>query len=71
MATPPISTSTIWTSNCREGGNYPVPCPRDSTHKTFEPTDLTNTYSMCTRMVFGGNRHRTQVYQSGVRCSNH
>ncbi|GFY00250.1 hypothetical protein TNCV_4710521 [Trichonephila clavipes] len=27
---------------------------RDSAHKTFGPTDLTSTYSMCTRRVFGG-----------------
>ncbi|GFV85732.1 hypothetical protein TNCV_2003522 [Trichonephila clavipes] len=30
------------------------PCTRDSTHKTFGPTDLTSTYSVCTRRVFGG-----------------
>ncbi|GFU81734.1 hypothetical protein TNCV_3086461 [Trichonephila clavipes] len=26
----------------------------DSAHKTFRPTDLTSTYSICTRRVFGG-----------------
>ncbi|GFT24616.1 hypothetical protein TNCV_2855851 [Trichonephila clavipes] len=30
------------------------PCIRDSAHKTFGPTDLTSTYSVCTRRVFGG-----------------
>ncbi|GFV47482.1 uncharacterized protein TNCV_885541 [Trichonephila clavipes] len=40
-------------------------------HKTFGPTDLTSTSSVCTRRVFGGIRHRTQAYRSGVRCSNH
>ncbi|GFW44643.1 hypothetical protein TNCV_4481881 [Trichonephila clavipes] len=28
-------------------------------HKTFGPADLTRTYSMCTRRVFGGFGHRT------------
>ncbi|GFW22199.1 hypothetical protein TNCV_1429531 [Trichonephila clavipes] len=27
---------------------------RDSANKTFEPTDLTSTYSVCTRWVFDG-----------------
>ncbi|GFW17174.1 uncharacterized protein TNCV_2762971 [Trichonephila clavipes] len=40
-------------------------------HKTFRPTDLTSTYSVCTRRVFGGIEHRTQAFRSGVRCSNH
>ncbi|GFT49447.1 uncharacterized protein TNCV_3366501 [Trichonephila clavipes] len=40
-------------------------------HKTFGPTDLTNTYSVCTRRIFGGIGHRTQAFRSGVRCSNH
>ncbi|GFX47172.1 hypothetical protein TNCV_2747481 [Trichonephila clavipes] len=71
MVTPPISTSTnlpwVW-----RGGKYsPVPCTRDSAHKTFGPTDLTSTYSVCTWRVFGGLRHRTQAFRSGVRCTNH
>ncbi|GFW27525.1 hypothetical protein TNCV_163651 [Trichonephila clavipes] len=37
----------------------------------FGPTDLTSTYSVCTRRVFGGIGHRTQGFRSGVRCSNH
>ncbi|GFV58828.1 transposable element Tcb2 transposase [Trichonephila clavipes] len=41
-----------------------------TTHKTFGPTDLTNTYSVCTRRVFGGIGNRTQAFQSGVRSSN-
>ncbi|GFV12724.1 hypothetical protein TNCV_1366941 [Trichonephila clavipes] len=40
-------------------------------HKTFGPTDLRSTYSVCTRRVFGGIRHRTQAFRSGIRCSNH
>ncbi|GFX84130.1 uncharacterized protein TNCV_4859381 [Trichonephila clavipes] len=40
-------------------------------HKTFEPTDLTSTYSVCTRRVFGSIGHRTQAFRSGVRCPNH
>ncbi|GFU12696.1 hypothetical protein TNCV_2585501 [Trichonephila clavipes] len=36
------------------------------THKTFGHTDLTSTYSVCTRWVFGGNGHRTQAFRSGV-----
>ncbi|GFU17982.1 hypothetical protein TNCV_318721 [Trichonephila clavipes] len=31
-----------------------VPCTRDLAHKTFGPIDLTSTYSLCTRRVFGG-----------------
>ncbi|GFS82480.1 hypothetical protein TNCV_4777861 [Trichonephila clavipes] len=37
----------------------------------YGPTDLTSTYSVCTRRVFGGIGHRTQAFWSGVRCSNH
>ncbi|GFW67672.1 hypothetical protein TNCV_3445441 [Trichonephila clavipes] len=32
----------------------PVPCTGDSAYKTFGSTDLTSTYSVCTRRVFGG-----------------
>ncbi|GFS56806.1 hypothetical protein TNCV_2222241 [Trichonephila clavipes] len=42
-----------------------------TTHKTFGPTDLTSTYSVCTLRVFGGIEHRTQILRSGVRCSNY
>ncbi|GFY15287.1 retrovirus-related Pol polyprotein from transposon TNT 1-94 [Trichonephila clavipes] len=42
------------------------PCARDSAHKTLGPTDLTSTYSVCTRRVFGGIGHRTQALRSGV-----
>ncbi|GFT21391.1 hypothetical protein TNCV_3816651 [Trichonephila clavipes] len=48
-----------------------IPCTRDSAHKTFGPTDLMSTFSVCTRRVFGGLGHRTQVFRSGVRCPNH
>ncbi|GFW33865.1 HTH_Tnp_Tc3_2 domain-containing protein [Trichonephila clavipes] len=54
------------------GGKYsPVFCTRESAHKNFGPTDLTSTYSVCTRRVFGSIGHRTQAFRSGVRCSNH
>ncbi|GFW93102.1 hypothetical protein TNCV_3888431 [Trichonephila clavipes] len=71
MVTPPISTSTILPWDWRGEKYSPVPCARDSAHKTFGTTDLTTTYSVCTRSVFGGIGHRTQVFRSGVRCSNH
>ncbi|GFV12729.1 transposable element Tcb2 transposase [Trichonephila clavipes] len=37
-----------------------------TTHKTFRPTDLTSTYFVCTRRVYGGIGHRTQAFWSGV-----
>ncbi|GFX48614.1 hypothetical protein TNCV_585111 [Trichonephila clavipes] len=43
MATPPIFTSTILPWDWRGGKYSPVPCTRDSAHKTFGPTDLTST----------------------------
>ncbi|GFW24464.1 hypothetical protein TNCV_607051 [Trichonephila clavipes] len=64
MATPPISTSTILAWNGRGGKYSPVPCTRDSDHKTFRPTDLTSTYSVCTWTVFGGIRRRTQAFRN-------
>ncbi|GFT32614.1 hypothetical protein TNCV_3145621 [Trichonephila clavipes] len=48
-----------------------IPCTRDTAHKTFGPSDLTSTYSVCTWKVLGGIGHRTQAFRSGVRCSNH
>ncbi|GFT25642.1 hypothetical protein TNCV_1965521 [Trichonephila clavipes] len=54
----------------RQGGGVKysaVPCTRDSAHKTFKLTDLTNTYSVCTRRVFSGIGHRTQALRSEVR----
>ncbi|GFU68915.1 hypothetical protein TNCV_4882421 [Trichonephila clavipes] len=71
MATPPISTFTILPWDWRGGKYSPVPCTRDSALKTFGLTDLTSTYSVCTRRVFGGIGHRTQAFRSEVRCSNH
>ncbi|GFW99736.1 hypothetical protein TNCV_3419661 [Trichonephila clavipes] len=61
----------FWHGTEGEGNILQSPCTRDSTHKTFGPTDLTSTYSVCTRWVFGGIGHRTQVFRSGVRCSIH
>ncbi|GFV67725.1 uncharacterized protein TNCV_4624051 [Trichonephila clavipes] len=40
-------------------------------HQTFGSTYLASTYSLCTRRVFGGIRHRNLVFRSGVRCSSH
>ncbi|GFT26041.1 hypothetical protein TNCV_2332331 [Trichonephila clavipes] len=74
MATPPISTSTIQTWNWRGGKYSPAPAPMvsaETTHKTFGPSDLKSTYSVCTRRVFGGIGHQTQAFRSSVRCSNH
>ncbi|GFW75133.1 hypothetical protein TNCV_448381 [Trichonephila clavipes] len=68
MAPPPISTYTIFPWNWMGGKYSPVPSTRDSAHKTFGPTDLTSTFSMCTR---GGIGHRTQAFRSGIRWSNH
>ncbi|GFU99882.1 uncharacterized protein TNCV_1257311 [Trichonephila clavipes] len=56
-----------------EGNILQPPAPVVSAataHKTFGPTDLTSTYSVCTRRVFGGIRHRALAFRSGVRCSN-
>ncbi|GFW59738.1 uncharacterized protein TNCV_4718301 [Trichonephila clavipes] len=41
-------------------------CPQDS-----GPTDLTSTYSVCSRMVLGGIGHQIQAFRSVVRSSNH
>ncbi|GFW52855.1 uncharacterized protein TNCV_2394341 [Trichonephila clavipes] len=40
-------------------------------HRTFEPTNLTSTYFLRARRVFGCIGYRTQSFRSGVRCSNH
>ncbi|GFW55012.1 hypothetical protein TNCV_2786271 [Trichonephila clavipes] len=69
MATPSISTSTIYAWSWRGGKYSPVPAPvvsATTAYKTFEPTDLTITYSVCTRRVFGGIEHRTQAFRSRV-----
>ncbi|GFY08838.1 hypothetical protein TNCV_4660311 [Trichonephila clavipes] len=71
MVTPPISTSTILPWDWRGGKYSPVPCTRDSAHKTFGPTNLTNTYFVWSQRVFGDIKHRTQTFRSGVRGSNH
>ncbi|GFV63657.1 hypothetical protein TNCV_626521 [Trichonephila clavipes] len=36
-------------------------------HKTFGPPDLTSSYTVCARRVFGGIGHLTQAFRSGVR----
>ncbi|GFV55354.1 hypothetical protein TNCV_2269051 [Trichonephila clavipes] len=38
----------------------PVNCTLDSTYRTFGTPDLTSTFSVCTRRVFGGIGHRTR-----------
>ncbi|GFV10869.1 hypothetical protein TNCV_4706361 [Trichonephila clavipes] len=69
MATPPISTSTILPWDWR--GEYsPVPCTRDSAYKTFGPTDLTSTYSVCTRRVFGGIEPRPSGLESDAQATH-
>ncbi|GFU68124.1 hypothetical protein TNCV_247881 [Trichonephila clavipes] len=42
-----------------------------TTKMSFGPSDLTSTYSVYTRRVFGGIEDRTQAFSSGVRCSDH
>ncbi|GFX07851.1 uncharacterized protein TNCV_4161201 [Trichonephila clavipes] len=46
---------------------FPVPCTRDSANKTFGPTDLTRTYSVFTRRVFGGTG--TEPRPSGLESN--
>ncbi|GFT78422.1 hypothetical protein TNCV_981991 [Trichonephila clavipes] len=49
---------------------HPAPVVYASnTHKIFRPTDLTCTYSVCSREVLGGIGHR-QTLRSEVRCSS-
>ncbi|GFV70730.1 hypothetical protein TNCV_2022941 [Trichonephila clavipes] len=50
----------------------PAPVVSDATTlKTVGATDLTTTYSVCTRRVFGGIDHQTQALRSEVRCFYH
>ncbi|GFX27942.1 uncharacterized protein TNCV_3083631 [Trichonephila clavipes] len=51
---PPPPPPQFWHETEGRGKYSPVPCTRDSAHKTFGPPDLTSTYSVCTRRVFGG-----------------
>ncbi|GFS97483.1 hypothetical protein TNCV_4262671 [Trichonephila clavipes] len=56
------------TWNWRGGKYSPAPAlvvSAATTHKTFGPTDLMNTYTMCTRREFGSIAHRTQSFRSG------
>ncbi|GFU95384.1 hypothetical protein TNCV_5015931 [Trichonephila clavipes] len=71
MAAPPISTSHNLGMELKGREIFSVLCTRDSAHKTFGPTDLTSTYSVCTRRVYGGIGHRTQAFQTaaGVRST--
>ncbi|GFU32942.1 uncharacterized protein TNCV_4155321 [Trichonephila clavipes] len=74
MATPPISPPQFRHGTGGEGNILQPPAPVVSAataHRTFRPTDLTSTYSVCTLRVFGGIGHRTQALRSGVRCSNY
>ncbi|GFY32415.1 hypothetical protein TNCV_3559231 [Trichonephila clavipes] len=68
IAAPPISTSTILAWD-RGGGKYSTApwthVSAASTHWTFRPTNMTSTYSVCTRRVFGGIGHRTLTLRSG------
>ncbi|GFW21062.1 uncharacterized protein TNCV_2703021 [Trichonephila clavipes] len=50
-----------------EGNILQLPSPVVSATTTlniFRPTDLTNTYSVCSQRVFGGIGHRTQAVRS-------
>ncbi|GFU30771.1 uncharacterized protein TNCV_1444741 [Trichonephila clavipes] len=75
MATPPLSPPPQFRHDTEGKGNILQPSAplvsAATVQKTFRPTDLTSTYSVCTRRVFGGIGHRTQVFWYGVRCSNH
>ncbi|GFV77614.1 transposable element Tc3 transposase [Trichonephila clavipes] len=42
-----------------------VPVTGDTAHKTFGPTNLTRTYSVCTRRVFVGTGQKKQAADSG------
>ncbi|GFW80188.1 hypothetical protein TNCV_460961 [Trichonephila clavipes] len=37
--------------------------------RILDPSDLTSTYSVCTRRVFGAIGYRTQALWLGVQCS--
>ncbi|GFX51534.1 hypothetical protein TNCV_5012381 [Trichonephila clavipes] len=53
MVTPPNhlhNLGMIW----KEGKHSSAPVVCAESPKAFGPSDLTNTYSVCTRMVFGG-----------------
>ncbi|GFW50211.1 uncharacterized protein TNCV_4696291 [Trichonephila clavipes] len=57
-----------------EGNILQPPAPVVSaatTHKAFGHTNLTSTYFVCTRRVFGYIGKTTLAFQSGVQCSNH
>ncbi|GFX60640.1 hypothetical protein TNCV_4916901 [Trichonephila clavipes] len=50
-----------------EGNILQPPAPMVSaaiTHKTVRPTDLTSTYSVCTRRMFGGIEPRSSDLES-------
>ncbi|GFV39493.1 uncharacterized protein TNCV_4338571 [Trichonephila clavipes] len=59
-----LSPSPQFRHGSRGEGNilqHPAPGVSAATaYKTFGPTDLTSTYSVCTRRVFGGIDHRNQ-----------
>ncbi|GFY09215.1 hypothetical protein TNCV_2991331 [Trichonephila clavipes] len=61
------SLDEIWNRTEREGKIV----SSDLAHKTSIATELTSTYSVCTRRVFSGIGHRTQGFRSGVQNSNH
>ncbi|GFX78708.1 uncharacterized protein TNCV_31481 [Trichonephila clavipes] len=70
LSSPPQS----WHGTGEEANILQPPAPVVSAataHRTFRPTDLTSTYSVCTRRVFGDIGHRTKAFRSGFRCSNH
>ncbi|GFX64287.1 hypothetical protein TNCV_1500111 [Trichonephila clavipes] len=63
-----IDLPSYWHGTGGEGNILQVPPPGVSAataNMTFGPTDLTSTYSMCTRRVFGGIGHRAHVFRHG------
>ncbi|GFV16872.1 hypothetical protein TNCV_4431151 [Trichonephila clavipes] len=71
MATPPRSPPPQFRHGIGGEGNILHPLTlvgsAATAHKTLGPIDLTSTYSVCTRRVFGGIGHRTQAFFSEVQ----
>ncbi|GFY23619.1 hypothetical protein TNCV_1039181 [Trichonephila clavipes] len=69
MATSPLSPSPQFRYGTGEEGHILQPpasvVSTVTAHKTFVPTDLTSTYSVCICW------HRTYAFRSRVQCSKH
>ncbi|GFX68354.1 hypothetical protein TNCV_2817281 [Trichonephila clavipes] len=57
-----VSSTTTEININSSSSESDVPCTRDSAHKTFGSTDLTSTYSVCTRRVFRGTGIEPRSY---------